>query len=613
MLLLLACLTSPSEYEALIADAQDADGDGVASTEYGGADCDDQDAGVYPDAVELCDDIDQDCDGTVDEGQEFATWFPDKDGDGFGDDSGAVEACRVLPDHVVTGGDCSDLDASVFPSAAEVCDGMDQNCNDLVDEGLETALWYPDVDGYGYGLDSGEIETCGSPEGYVTEPGDCDDGQTQANPGLSEICADGIDNDCSGDAPECRLLGEYGLSDATVTIKGPSGSGFGYATAMGDLDGNGTSELIVGAPDNHRLTTGAGTSYGAFYVFQDYDGGATSSDHAELAFGSAVPFTSLGGSFVAGVDWNGDGFGDLGVGSGEDAHFSARVVHLFEGSSSGLVETPTATISQATAQDYFGRFIYGGADHDGDGEPELYVSGLGDDGQWEYSIWSGMPRGELDSSEADQRIYGEGVGPGLVSADLNGDGLDDRFIKGDGEWLGDLGPGEGDADLHGANMNGVIRADYGFGFALGATAADLNSDGHVDLILSEVDYNDGGTDVDTTLVVFDGAPDFDQNTSTSRANTRIQLDAGYAWHLLTPDIDSDGVPDIVVVDPFGRDETQVYYGDGEGGVATEPSATVNTDCGQGASASPGDSTLAWLAIGCENTREEVYLFRSQGL
>ena len=114
MLLLLACLTSPSEYEALVAHAQDADGDGVAGAEYGGADCDDQDAAVYPDASEICDDVDQDCDGSVDEGQEFATWYPDLDGDGFGDDSGALEACRVLPDHVVTGGDCSVLDASVF-------------------------------------------------------------------------------------------------------------------------------------------------------------------------------------------------------------------------------------------------------------------------------------------------------------------------------------------------------------------------------------------------------------------------------------------------------------------------------------------------------------------
>jgi hypothetical protein len=613
MLLLLACLTSPSEYEDLVTRAQDADGDGVTGAEHGGQDCDDQDAGVYPEAPEICDDIDQDCDGEVDEGQEFATWFPDKDGDGFGDDSGAIEACRVLPEHVVTGGDCSDLDASVFPSAAEVCDGVDQNCNDLVDEGLETALWYPDVDGDGYGLDSGEIETCGSPEGYVTEPGDCDDGQTQANPGLEEICADGIDNDCSGDAPECRLLGEYGLSDATVTLKGPSGSGFGYTTAFGDLNGNGTPELIVGAPDGHRPTTGADYVHGAFYVFEDFDGSATNSAHADQVWGSETAFADLGGTLVSGVDWTGDGIADLAVGSGEDAHPSARVVHLFKGDSSGLELSPTASVHQAGARDYFASFVYGGADHNGDGEEELYVLGLGEDEQWEYFVWDGMPEGDVDSSQASQRIHGEGVGPGFVSADVNGDGLADRFIKGDRVFLGDLGPGEGTQDLNGADLNAVIRPDFGVSFALGATAADLNSDGYFDLILSELDYNDAGTDLDTTLVVFDGAADFDQTTSTSQARTRLELDAGYPWHLLTADFDADGVADVVVVDPYSRDETQVYYANGAGGVETEPSATIHTDCGQDASVSPSETSIAWLAVGCENTSEEVNLFRSLGL
>ena len=613
MLLLLACLTSPSEYEALVADAQDADGDGVAGLEYGGQDCDDQDASVYPDAAEICDDVDQDCDGAVDEGQAFATWFPDKDGDGFGDDAGAVEACRVLPDHVVTGGDCSDLDVAVFPSAAEVCDGVDQNCNDLVDEGLDTALWYPDEDGDGYGLESGEIETCGSPEGYVQTPGDCDDRQTQANPGLAEICADGIDNDCSGDAPECRLSGEYGLSDATVSLQGPVGSGFGYTTAFGDLNGSGTPDLIVGAPESHRPMTGADHVYSAFYVFEDYDGSATNSGHADQVWGSETPFADLGGTLVSGVDWTGDGIADLAVGSGEDAHPSARVVHLFEGSSTGLVETPTATVSQATDQDYFGWFIYGGADHNGDGEAEIYVTGLGAEGQWEYYIWNGMPHGDVDVSEADQRIYGEGVGPGCVSADVNGDGLADRFIKGDHVFLGDLGPGEGTQDLNGADLNAVIRPDFGVSFGLGATAADMNSDGYFDLILSELDYNDAGTDLDTTLVVFDGAADFDQTTSTSQASTRLELDAGYPWHLLTADFDSDGVADVVVVDPYSRDETQVYYANGAGGVETEPSATIHTDCGQGASVTPSDSPVTWLAVGCENTGDGASLFRSLGL
>ena len=518
-----------------MAHAQDADGDGdgVAGAEYGGADCDDQDAAVYPDASEICDDVDQDCDGSVDEWQEFAIWFPDLDGDGFGDDSGALEACRVLPDHVVTGGDCSDLDASVFPSAAEVCDGVEQNCNELVDEGLDTALWYPDSDGDGYGLDSGEIETCASPNGYVQTPGDCDDEQTQANRGRSEVYADGIDNDCSGDAPECRLLGEYGLSDATVTVTGPTDSDFGYATAFADFDGNGKDELVVGAPG--RVESG-------IYVFADFDGSQTRYSDASLTWLSSRTAERAGGALATGEDWNGDGLPDLVVGISGQSSTRNHSVYLFAGSPDGLSELPVATISETEDFGSFGEWIFASGDHDGDGLSDFYVS-TQEDGETRLLVWSGFPASDESIEDADQELYNEGIGTIFLSADITGDGLDDRFVSSDGGLSMDSGPGEGGQFLDVANFGGIIRDEASRLVSYGLASEDLDGDGYGDLIMTAYQLNSSETGYQAQALVFNGQPK-NLNTSMAAANSKVELGDGYASQLILRDFDDDGTTDL---------------------------------------------------------------------
>lgn len=105
MFLLLGCLTSQAEYDALLAQAQDADQDGVASVEWGGSDCDDGDPEIRPGAEERCDGVDNDCDGLIDnDAVDPSTWYLDGDGDGFGDEARSVQGCEAPAAHVEVGG-----------------------------------------------------------------------------------------------------------------------------------------------------------------------------------------------------------------------------------------------------------------------------------------------------------------------------------------------------------------------------------------------------------------------------------------------------------------------------------------------------------------------------
>jgi len=162
-------------------------------------DCDDTDPDVHPDAEEVCDLIDNNCNGYIDEGTGVLTLYPDRDGDGYGDaNARAVLACTPLPGHVGNNRDCNDDDASIHPGAPEVCDGVDNNCNGTIDVGaIDGDLYYPDVDGDGFGDSRRTVRACEAPPNHVTIGGDCDDLNPNVNPDAVEIC-NGIDDNCNG-------------------------------------------------------------------------------------------------------------------------------------------------------------------------------------------------------------------------------------------------------------------------------------------------------------------------------------------------------------------------------------------------------------------------------
>ena len=211
----------------------DADGDGHGDADFPIAacaepegyvsaadDCDDGDAEVNPDAQEVCDALDNDCDGDIDDADPSvdlsggATTYADADGDGYGDADAATLACAAPAGDVSDDDDCDDGDAAVNPAAAEVCDDLDNDCDGAIDDD-DTSLdlssastFYLDADLDGYGAASGAIRACDQPAGAVTTSSDCDDSDASVSPAATETC-DGDDDDCDGAADEDdAVLGE---------------------------------------------------------------------------------------------------------------------------------------------------------------------------------------------------------------------------------------------------------------------------------------------------------------------------------------------------------------------------------------------------------------------
>ena len=332
----------------------------AAPTDYvpDATDCDDTDPTVNPAAAEVCNGWDDDCDALVDDTDDSldttgaTTWYADTDGDGFGSTAFTRVACAQPELYVADATDCDDDDPAVNPGATEVCNGDDDDCDALVDDDdtsldLATATdWHADTDGDGYGAPSVATTACVAPADCVTDATDCDDTTAAVSPAATEVCNDGVDDDCDGDADD---------HDPDLDL---ASAGTWYTDADGDTYGDpahssqacvqpvGTVGDATDCDDTTAAVSPAATEVCNDGVDDDCDGDADDDD-------ASLDTTTTGSWFA---DTDGDGFGNS-----DDALSACAQPVGYVGDATDCDDT-TAAVSPGAAE------VCGGVDEDCDGD-----------------------------------------------------------------------------------------------------------------------------------------------------------------------------------------------------------------------------------------------------
>ena len=544
--------------------------EGYASDEA--VDCDDDDDTIYPGADELCDGVDNNCDGGIDEDSatDAPTWYADTDTDTYGADETATTACDAPDtDWTETDGDCDDDAALVNPSAAEVCDDVDNNCDGSVDEDSATDAtpWLPDVDSDGFGDESGvPIVACDAPSGHVEDDTDCDDTDGAVFPGADEYC-NGVDDDCNGDVDDGEPV------DAPTWYTDIDGDGYGDPDAPVIACDQPTDTVT----DDTDCDDREATAYPGLEEVcddntdNDCDGllnEGCPKDVAELGnkiYSNGTYLQQLSAVASAG-DVDGDGIDELVLGGHRNSGTnSLGDVFLTPSPGSGsafLDDAPAHYTGNVNSR--FGTWVAGGSDIDGDGIPDFAGVIPGTNGGLDgVYIFSGAV--SASGSAWDQDLAGltssEPDGSDVAFLDdYDGDGLGAVVMGAHNAGFGPLDGGvvfvmkggfTGDIDLDDeayASISGANDEDH-FGISV-ASVGDTDGDGVPDLLVGADEEDTGGdqagsaylfTDMAGTMIAtYDAAAVYTGEETDDLAGRRVS-DGG--------DANADGYSDMLISAP----------------------------------------------------------------
>ena len=464
-------------------------------------DCDDTNFLVTPAAPERCDLVDNNCDGSTDDTSSIdaPTWFADDDNDNYGNFWDTTRACVRPAGYVGDESDCDDTTSAIRPGATEVCDFADNNCNGV------RYLGGPVVADHSRAQVTGVAQEDEFGDAVLFLPDQNSDGRDELVIGAPRNDGDGGDDrgavyivrgHTPGGAFPLGTPYAAGVERWSARIRGTRNfSRFGATLATGDLNGDGRSDLVVGA----EQAPVPGQATGAVYVFYgpiadgdwdvtdanltlkggaandlfgaaiavgdvDNDGyddlvasapgyGSTNTGRVYLVYGSATRVGELGvqavpglatftgnasndeaGSALAITDLDGDGFGDVVIGSGFLGALDAGAVQIRYGQATRLsgAFTPTATIAAMSDRDKLGLSAAAAGDVNNDGYGDLIV---GSDNNAGYLFWGSATRlasGPVNTAaafifngQANQSAGEKVAGVG----DVDGDGYDDLLLS----------------------------------------------------------------------------------------------------------------------------------------------------------------------------------------